>query len=228
MCACKCNLSSYLKAATSVTSSERPSHSPTLVIEQGDPEFDLEGESMRTARHIGLALVATVGVVSSAAYAQSFDQQFLETMRSHHQMGLHMTETFEKRAEHEELKKAAAKMIDEHKKDLAKIASLLGKPKQEPGSHGAPVATDAMPANIMGLPLQGKMESDKLSTGSEPDRHFLKMMIPHHAGAILMADEAAKRAQSEEVRAFARMILDGQSKEIGKMHEMHAKWYGKL
>lgn len=47
------------------------------------------------------------------------------------------------------------------------------------------------------------------------DRQFLKSMIPHHAGAILMCEQA--RLQDPEIRALCSSIVSGQEAEIGQM-----------
>lgn len=50
------------------------------------------------------------------------------------------------------------------------------------------------------------------------DRQFLRSMIPHHAGAILMCKEAP--IADAEVRDLCRRIIAGQESEI---REMEAK-----
>lgn len=47
------------------------------------------------------------------------------------------------------------------------------------------------------------------------DRQFLKSMIPHHAGALLMCQQAS--IQDEETKELCRTILLGQQKEIDQM-----------
>jgi hypothetical protein len=47
------------------------------------------------------------------------------------------------------------------------------------------------------------------------DREFLKSMIPHHAGAILMCEEA--RLQNPEIRKLCETIISGQQAEIEQM-----------
>lgn len=53
------------------------------------------------------------------------------------------------------------------------------------------------------------------------DRQFLRSMIPHHAGAILMCNEAA--IQEREIQELCRSIVSGQQAEIDlmtrKLHE---------
>lgn len=47
------------------------------------------------------------------------------------------------------------------------------------------------------------------------DREFLKSMIPHHGGAVLMAKKAA--LQDPEIKALARSIIASQQSEIDWM-----------
>jgi uncharacterized protein (DUF305 family) len=47
------------------------------------------------------------------------------------------------------------------------------------------------------------------------DRQFLRSMIPHHAGAILMCHEAP--IEDPEVRQLCRGIIASQQAEIGQM-----------
>jgi uncharacterized protein (DUF305 family) len=51
--------------------------------------------------------------------------------------------------------------------------------------------------------------------GFVADRQFLKSMIPHHAGAILMCEQAPIR--DDEIRKLCQSILSGQRAEIAQM-----------
>jgi len=50
------------------------------------------------------------------------------------------------------------------------------------------------------------------------DRQFLKSMIPHHAGAILMCEQAPLR--DSKVKQLCERILKSQSEEIALMKQM--------
>lgn len=50
------------------------------------------------------------------------------------------------------------------------------------------------------------------------DRQFLRSMIPHHGGAILMCGEAA--LQHPDVRALCGPIISSQTKEIAIMQQL--------
>lgn len=51
--------------------------------------------------------------------------------------------------------------------------------------------------------------------GAISDRQFLRSMIPHHAGAILMCEEAS--IEDREVQELCRTIIAGQQAEIDQM-----------
>lgn len=53
------------------------------------------------------------------------------------------------------------------------------------------------------------------------DRQFLKSMIPHHAGAILMCDQAT--LTDPEVKALCTGIIKAQEKEIAQMKALLAR-----
>ena len=53
------------------------------------------------------------------------------------------------------------------------------------------------------------------------DRQFLKSMIPHHAGAILMCGQA--NLADAEVRKLCGEIVESQEREIGQMKQILAR-----
>ena len=66
-----------------------------------------------------------------------------------------------------------------------------------------------------------KMES---ATGKDFDIHFLGMMTPHHAGAVIMAKEALQKAEHQEIKTLAQNIIKAQEAEIKEMADWKAKW----
>jgi hypothetical protein len=53
------------------------------------------------------------------------------------------------------------------------------------------------------------------------DRQFLRSMIPHHSGAILMCEKAM--LQDQEVRALCGQIIQSQKQEIDQMKGILAR-----
>ncbi|HBL12629.1 MAG TPA: DUF305 domain-containing protein [Cyanobacteria bacterium UBA11162] len=58
------------------------------------------------------------------------------------------------------------------------------------------------------------------------DQHFIEMMIPHHQGAIDMADLALTKAKRPEIKKLAEAIKKDQNREIEEMKSWYKEWYG--
>lgn len=50
------------------------------------------------------------------------------------------------------------------------------------------------------------------------DRQFLRSMIPHHAGAVLMCEKA--NLQSTDIKTLCASIISGQNAELDRMKEI--------
>jgi uncharacterized protein (DUF305 family) len=61
---------------------------------------------------------------------------------------------------------------------------------------------------------------------AQADRHFIEMMIPHHQGAIDMANLALSRAKHPEIKGLAETIKRDQTREIQQMRTWYKQWYG--
>ena len=61
-------------------------------------------------------------------------------------------------------------------------------------------------------------------TGDDFDKAFIEMMIPHHQGAIEMAEEALESAKHQEIKDLATDIIEAQQREIDMMNEWYKSW----
>jgi uncharacterized protein (DUF305 family) len=57
------------------------------------------------------------------------------------------------------------------------------------------------------------------------DLRFIDGMIPHHEGAVTMAEAALENSQRPEIRQLAEEIIAAQAEEIDQMRQWRAKWY---
>ena len=60
--------------------------------------------------------------------------------------------------------------------------------------------------------------------GDAFDRAFLEMMIPHHQGAIDMAELVLQNAKHDELKEMARAIITAQQAEIDQMNRWMSDW----
>ncbi|MFA7192294.1 MAG: DUF305 domain-containing protein [Candidatus Paceibacterota bacterium] len=62
---------------------------------------------------------------------------------------------------------------------------------------------------------------------SNIDKHFIEQMIPHHDGAIAMANIALLKATHPEIKTLSKAIIEAQNKEIVDMKSWYKGWFGK-
>ena len=200
------------------------------------------------------AVVAlTLGLTSLPAHAAPFDEQFIDSMTPHHQSALVMAQMAVTKAKYPEVRALARSIVADQKKEIAYMQQLHKRfypnAKDMPGMSMGSMKMDSMkgmdhsmgamkmsgdkmmmPGTMMGLPMKGMMDMGALKNakGTMFDRMFLKMMIPHHAGAIVMAEEALQVSGRPEIRRLANTIIDAQANEIGEMHDIYDRRFGSL
>jgi uncharacterized protein (DUF305 family) len=59
------------------------------------------------------------------------------------------------------------------------------------------------------------------------DLRFIDSMIPHHQGALVMAQEAVQKSKRPELIKLAKSIITEQKKEITQMQQWRKQWYPK-
>ena len=156
------------------------------------------------------------------AASAPYDLQFLDTMSAHHSGAVEMAEMALKKSENAELKTFAQKIIDDQKKEIAQM-----KDWREKWYAGKPAAMNMEMSGMMDsmkMMMGGEMKKMEAASGKDFDIHFLDMMTPHHAGAVMMAKEALTKAEHPEIKTLANQIIKAQEAEIKQMNDWKAKW----
>jgi uncharacterized protein (DUF305 family) len=86
-----------------------------------------------------------------------------------------------------------------------------------PDTSGMNHGTSAAPSAMAG------MDS---TTNAPIDQQFIDMMVPHHQGAVAMAQIAVTRSEHPEIRQLANGIIDSQNGEITQMKQWRMQWFG--
>jgi uncharacterized protein (DUF305 family) len=73
-------------------------------------------------------------------------------------------------------------------------------------------ANEKMMAGMHGMAMTGDVDKD-----------FVTMMIPHHQGAIDMAEVVIKYGRDAQIKALAEAIVKAQAKEIAEMKDWLVK-----
>jgi LPXTG-motif cell wall-anchored protein len=93
----------------------------------------------------------------------------------------------------------------------------------------APLTASAEPVQTHSPDYQKmKAAMDELAqkTGQEFEIAYINSIIPHHQGAIMMAQAVQNDAPHQEVRASAAKIIGDQQKEIDELINYLRDWYG--
>ncbi|MBP9818583.1 MAG: DUF305 domain-containing protein [Candidatus Pacebacteria bacterium] len=70
--------------------------------------------------------------------------------------------------------------------------------------------------------------SDNTQVAGTIDKHFIEQMIPHHEGAIAMANLALTKAKHPEIKTLATAIIAAQTTEIQSMNGWYQDWFGNV
>jgi uncharacterized protein (DUF305 family) len=155
----------------------------------------------------------------AAGSSVPFDQAFIDAMVPHHREAIDMAEAAKERGLMQpELEKIANDIISSQQRE---IDQLLAWRDEWFGSRElGPVRPEVLgvPESELGMEHGSAAE---ISDAADVDMKFAEMMIPHHEGAIAMAEAAKSRGDHDEVKEVADAIIEAQQREIGIM-EPHA------
>jgi uncharacterized protein (DUF305 family) len=100
--------------------------------------------------------------------------------------------------------------------------------QQGSGSGGGEAGMDHsnMDHGSMGMGSGEMARQMVMENGKYSDRAFIDAMVPHHQGAIAMAEVALKNAEHEEIKEFSRNIVSTQQSEIEELKSIKQEEFG--
>lgn len=159
------------------------------------------------------------------------DVQFMQGMIMHHAQAVEMTALMESHTENKKLRTLGARISKSQSDEIAFMKRWLqtrGEPTSlaMPEMPGMDMSSHQMPSHQMLMPgmLTAKqMEALRNAKGAEFDQLFLKGMIQHHNGALIMVEDlfdTAGAGQDAQLFNFATDVDSGQRAEIRIMQSM--------
>jgi uncharacterized protein (DUF305 family) len=99
--------------------------------------------------------------------------------------------------------------------------------QQGSGSGGiAGMDHSQMGHGSMVMGSKGMAQQMVMQNGKYSDRRFIDAMVPHHQGAIVMAEVALKNAKHEEIIKLSRKISSSQQAEIEELKSIKQEEFG--
>lgn len=183
---------------TSAPSAAAPMHHGMHAPASQNPVLDAVNQEM----HFAMASVDLTG---------RFDEDFLAAMIPHHEGAVAMAKAVLTAGKDPKVQELANAVVQAQAREIAwmkrKLATMSkDAPVSEQGKAGLQQANAAMHAAMGAVALTGDMDLD-----------FVQSMIPHHEGAVAMAELVLQHSKDAELVQLARDIQSAQRREIAWM-----------
>lgn len=174
------------------------------------PHGSMDSASMDTAKTL---------TASSDKVTAPYDLQFIDTMIKHHQGAINMAKMIEPKAQHADLTTFARNIISSQQKEIEEMEQWRGQwYANQPAAMN--MEMPGMMASMKGM----NMAQLTSASGNALDAMFIDMMIPHHQGAVVMANEALQKAEHADLLRLAQEIITAQEAEIKTMQSWKSQW----
>ncbi|WP_414563993.1 MULTISPECIES: DUF305 domain-containing protein [unclassified Anabaena] len=159
----------------------------------------------------------------------SYDLRFIDGMIMHHEGAVVMAKEVQEKSQRPEMKQLAEEIITAQNQEIAQMREW--RTAWYPNAGDKPLAYHAEMGHMMEMTpeqMQAMMMSMDLGAADEEfDLRFIDAMIPHHEGAVVMAQDTLEKSQRPEIKNLAQEIIKAQETEINQMKQWRQAWYNK-
>jgi uncharacterized protein (DUF305 family) len=178
-------------AAIALTACGDDAAQPTSTASSGHPAADHSGAAATPSEGAGL------------------DRAFAQAMVPHHESAVAMAEIALRPAQSDFVRDLARAIVSTQRSEIVALERI-----------DARLEKDGVQTGDLGVPhhMQG-MDGDpaELRDAKDFDRAFAEMMIPHHEGAIAMAEAQLDKGEDDELKRLSQTIVAAQRREIADM-----------
>jgi uncharacterized protein (DUF305 family) len=165
-----------------------------------------------TIAHNGMMIA-----MSNAAFTGNADADFARLMVPHHQGAVDMAAVELKYGSDQAVVGLAARIAAAQQPEIDAMTAWQ-KAHTAPAAPGADAGAVKSAYSAANDKMMNAMMGDSMAHSGNADRDFVKMMIPHHQGAIEMANVQLKYGGDPQLKALALKIVAAQEAEIAEMN----------
>ncbi|MEN9568701.1 MAG: hypothetical protein RLZZ69_3897, partial [Cyanobacteriota bacterium] len=196
--------------------------SNTQVTETSNKQEKQTGDMMENGHEMSHDMSMDLGPADA-----DYDLRFIDGMLMHHQGAVNMAQDALSKSQRPEIKKLAQDIIAAQNREISQMQEW--RTAWYPKADGTPMAYHSQMGHMMAMTDEQKqammMSMDLGNADAEFDLRFINAMIPHHEGAVNMAQDALSKSQHPEVKKLAQGILTSQQGEIEQMNQWRKDWY---
>ena len=227
--------SSLLNACSKATQEQAQTPAATTAEAASDKQMDhgsmqggnMQGGSMQGGSMQGGSMMHHSMNMDLGPADADFDLRFIDGMTPHHQGAIVMAKDVQQKTKRPELQTLAANIITAQNKEIAEMKQW--RQAWYPKAPATPMAYDTQMGHAMPMTQEQRqgmmMRMDLGAADSQFDLRFLNAMIPHHQGAVTMAQEALSKSKRPEIKKLAQDIIRSQTAEIAQMQQWKKAWY---
>lgn len=157
-----------------------------------------------------------------------FDLRFIDGMILHHRGAIAMAEAVLQNSQRAEMQQLAEDIIAAQQGEINQMQQW--RQAWYPSASAELVMYDAQMGHTMVMTPEMQtammMDGDLGQADADFDLRFINAMIPHHEGALVMAEQVLENSERPELRQVAQNILDTQQTEINQMQQWRQAWFG--
>lgn len=191
---------------------------PSRVVVPGEP-----GESARSFTAQSPRVRAIAARSKRSEQANAADRMFVRMMIPHHYQAIVMTRYAPKHAKGRRVRAIAKRIRSEQSVEIASMQGWQGRQ----GLHVTNakksyrrMLKDPDMLEEMGMATRKQMRKLRAAHGKAFDLKLLRLMIPHHKGAIRMAEDVAVDGSDLFIRQTAIDMISSQRRQVHDMRQI--------
>ncbi|QOV23703.1 DUF305 domain-containing protein [Anabaenopsis elenkinii] len=157
----------------------------------------------------------------------NYDLRFIDAMILHHQGAIDMAQEAQEKSQRPEIKQLAEEIITAQKQEISQMQQW--RTAWYPNAGDQPMGYHTEMGHMMQMTAaqkQAMMMSTDLGVADDKfDLRFINGMIPHHEGALVMAQDALEKSVRPELQELAQEVIKAQVTEINQMKQWRQAWY---